>query len=329
MGASRRFPSLFIGLATLFLTTVTVFAGDPGTPLADTSAVSDQQAGSVLFYNVYTSSASNPGVENTRINITNTSSVAPAIVHLFFIDGASCSPADSVICLTANQTASFSTGDLDPGTSGYIVAVAIDENGCPTKFNFLIGDEYVKFASGHAANLGAEAVAAIEVLPCNDVEPLTRLNFDGVQYGRLPATVAVDNIQSRVDGNDTLLILNRPSGNLAVGADAIGAVAGILYSDDESPYSFTFTSNQCQTKFIITNTTPRTAPRFTTVVPSGHSGWIKLYTYRENVPLLGATINFNPSASASPAAFNQGSNLHKLKLTNSSIIIPVFSPSCS
>src|SRR5262249_7045370 len=157
-----------------------------------------------------------------------------AIVHIFFIDGSSCSPADNVLCLTANQTASFTTGDLDPGTAGYIVAVATDENGCPIKFNYLIGDEYLKFASGHEGNLGAEVVGAIEDLRCNDVSPLTTLNFNDIQYGRLPATIAVDNIQSRVDGNDTLVVINRPSGNLAIGADTLGTVGGIMYSDDET-----------------------------------------------------------------------------------------------
>src|SRR5215471_16008067 len=62
----------------------------------------------------------------------------------------------------SNQKASFTTSDADPGTRGYIVAVAVDGlTGCPANFNFLIGDEYVKYASGHAANLGAEAIAAI------------------------------------------------------------------------------------------------------------------------------------------------------------------------
>jgi hypothetical protein len=328
MGASRRLSSLFIGLTFLFLATATAFAADPGLPIPDDSAVSDQRAGSVLFYNVYTSSATNPGTENTRINITNTSTRDSISVHLFFIDGASCSPADSVICLTANQTAAFTTGDLDPGTSGYIVAVATDSNGCPIKFNYLIGDEYVKFATGHAANLGAEAVGAIDLTPCSDVDPLRTLNFDGVSYGRLPATVALDNIASAVDGNSTLVILDRPSGNLAVSADPLGAVGGLLYNDEENAFSFTFTSSQCQFRFVVSNTTPRTAPRFSTVVPAGRTGWMKFYTFRDNVPLLGAAINLHSGATSAATAFNQGHNLHKLRLTNSSITIPVFPPNC-
>ncbi|MGH9769589.1 MAG: hypothetical protein ACREAB_19355 [Blastocatellia bacterium] len=328
MGNSRRL-SLFLMVLTAFLlVSVTALAADPGDPFPESSALSDQSAGSVLFYNIYTSSAASPTAENTRINITNTSALAPISVHLFFIDGATCNPADSTICLTANQTASFYAADLDPGTTGYIVAIATDESGCPIKFNFLIGDEYVKFASGHAANLGAEAVRGINVLPCSDTEPLHRLNFNDNEYGRLPATVAIDNLPSRADGNDTLVILNRPSGNLAVGADSIGAVVGLLYNDAENGYSFSFTTNQCQIKFSVNDTVPRTVPRFSTIVPAGRTGWMRLFTYNDNTPLLGAVINRNEAATESPAAYNQGHNLHKLRLTNSSVTIPVFPPNC-
>lgn len=325
MRTSRRYTSLALILAALVLMSVSVFAGDPGEPLDDKSPVSDQKAGSVLFYNIYTSSVTSPTTENTRISITNTSANHAVRVHLFFLDGSSCSPADSMLCLTANQTASFLASDFDPGTMGYIVAVAVDENGSPVRHNFMIGDVYVKFDSGHAANLGAEAVGAHKPPGYDDTAFSVTLNFDGYEYGQLPATVAVDNIPSRVDGNDTMLIINRPSGNLATGADAIGTIAGILYNDAENAFSFSFSTNQCQIKFSVTNTAPRTAPRFTTVVPTGRTGWIKLFTYT-GAPLLGSVINLNRSVS--PAAFNQGHNLHKLRLTNSSISIPVFPPSC-
>ncbi len=41
--------------------------------------------------------------------------------------------------------------------------------GCPVNFNFLIGDEFVKLSSGHAANLAAESFAALTGTPpvCN------------------------------------------------------------------------------------------------------------------------------------------------------------------
>ena len=42
-----------------------------------------------------------------------------------------------------------------------------------------------------------------------------------------------------------------------------------------------------------------------------------------------AAINFNPNAETNTAAFSQGHNLHKLRLTPAaSVTIPVFPPSC-
>src|SRR5262249_826179 len=122
----------------------------PGNPFPDTSEVSDQKAGSVLIYNFYTSSparADHATPHHIRQNM-------PAAIPRFFVAGGSCSVADSFLCLTPNQTASFKASDLDPGTSGYLVAVAVDiDTGCPISFNCLIGDEYVKLGAGHAANL--------------------------------------------------------------------------------------------------------------------------------------------------------------------------------
>lgn len=330
MRTSRLFSSCLLTLAALLALSATSLAADPGVPFPADGAVNDQKPGSLLIYNVYSSSATNPGLENTRINITNIANVDVS-VHIYFIDGTSCSPADVFVCLTQNQTASFRASDFDPGTMGYIVAMATDQFGCPIVQNSLIGDLYVKFASGHAANLGAEAVAAdLRGLPaCSPDATMATLAFNGTQYDRLPATVAVDNLPSSMDGNDTLLILNRVSGDLAVGADRLGAIFGFLYNDAENPYSFGITSNQCQLKISITNTTPRTTPRFTTVVPAGRSGWMKLYAVTGNTPLLGAVINYNPAASASPTAFSGGHNLHKLTLVPAATIsVPIFPANC-
>lgn len=333
MRTSRYFSSLLFTLGALLLLAANSFAADPGTPFTADGVVNDQKPGSVLIYNIYTSSPTSPATENTRISITNTSTSSPVAVHLFFIDGTSCSPADSVLCLTQNQTASFRASDFDPGTVGYIVAVAIDNNGCPIRHNFLIGDEYVKFSSGHESGLAAESISALfttAVLPgCDETSTTAQLVFNGTNgYDRLPQTVALDNIPSRVDGNDTMVILNRISGNFAIGAETLGAIAGILYNDTENAFSFTFTQNACQKKFSITNSEPRTAPRFTTVVPTGRTGWMKFYTFT-GTPLLGSAINFNPAASASPTAYNHGHNLHVLRTVNSAVAtVPVFPPNC-
>ncbi len=302
----------------------------PGLAPDAKSEVSDQKAGSVLIYNIYTSNAASPLSQNTRVNLTNIDPSRSAFVHLFFVDGSNCSVADSVICLTPNQTTSFLTSDIDPGVTGYIVAVAVDSRGCPINFNNLIGDAYVKFSTGHSANLGAEAVSAIAggLALCDQNSVTARLNFDGVSYNRLPRALALDNILSLADGNNTLLVLNRIGGDLTSGAATLTNIFGVFYDDTEMGASFTFTPGVCQFRSSITNTFPRITSRFAQFVPSGRSGWLKLFPTSDQA-ILGAAINFNPNNEDAAGAFNQGHNLHKLTLTSSAVYtIPVFPPSC-
>jgi hypothetical protein len=305
-------------------------AADPGAPYPASSEVSDQKAGSLLIYNIYTSNASGGNTQNTRVNITNTNLTNAAFVHLFFVS-ADCTIADSYVCLTPAQTASFLASDVDPGTKGYIVAFAVDNLGCPINFNFLIGDEYVKFASGHAANLGAEAFAAQGVLPCDTGAPAQDLNFTGAAggYNKLPRTLAVSNFPSRADGNDTMIIVNAIRGNYAVGAGSTGTLFGVLYDDAEAPFSFSL-NGACQVMGSLSDSFPRTTPRLSQIIPAGRSGWLKLYNLTTDVGILGAVINFNASANAQANAFNGGRNMHKLTLTAGTVTVtvPIFPPSC-
>lgn len=303
----------------------------PGPFYPARSEVTDQKAGSVLVYPVYTSSVADPK-QNSRLSITNTHPNLPGFVHLFFVAD-NCSVSDAFICLTPNQTTTFQASDLDPGTTGYLVAVASSGvTGCPVNFNYLIGDEYVKFASGHAANLGAEAISAIAGsgfwASCNNNSVSAVLAFDGVSYNRLPYVVAVDSIGSRADGNDTMLVLDRIGGDLRTGPSGLGAVFGVFYNDAEASLSFTLNSASCQFRFIVNNTVPRITPRFDQFVTAGRSGWMRLYQ-RDGAAMLGSVINFNANAGTNAGAFNQGHNLHHLTLTDTaSYIIPVFPPSC-
>jgi hypothetical protein len=311
-------------------TTISCAALGPGTLPSAASPVSDQKAGSVLVFNLYSSNAASPNTQNTRFSLTNIHPSQSANVHLFFVDGAACSVADLYICLTPNQTTSFLASDIDPGTTGYLVAVAKNKDGCPINFNYLIGDEYVKLSSGHAANLGAEAFSALAGgLPaCNADSTTAVLNFDGVSYNLAPRVLAVDSIGSRADGNDTLLVVNRLGGNMATGAQTLTSLFGLLYDDTEIGYSFTFTPGTCQVRGSITNSFPRTTPRVDSVIPAGRAGWMRLWS-QTDAALLGAAINFNSNAGVSSGAFNQGHNLHKLTLTGvASLTVPVFPPNC-
>jgi len=332
MRTSRNLTGAILSILALAMMSMAALAADPGAPFPQESEISDQKAGSLLIYNFYSSSATASNTENTRINLTNTSDNSAAFVHLYFVAN-SCTVADAFICLTATQTTSFLTSDFDPGFQGYIVAVAVDGvRGQPVRFNYLIGDEYIKLASGHSANLGAEAFSKLtDANVISTDETLAALFFDGQilagSYNRAPRVLAADNIPSRVDGNDTLIILNRVGGSLSIGAASIGSIFGLLYDDAENVLSFT-TSGGCQKRFSITNTEPRTVPRFETFIPSGRSGWMKLWASAD-VGIVGASINYNANAGAQANAFNGGHNLHKLTLSaTSNYVVPVFPPSC-
>ncbi len=296
-------------------------------PGGGVSPLSDQKPGSVLLYPVYTSSA-DATKQNTRISLTNTHTLLSAQVHLFFVDGDTCSVADAFICLTPNQTTTFLASDLDPGTTGYVIALAVNLAGCPTSFNYLIGDEYVKFASGHAGNLGAESVPAIAGGLTVCAGSTAEVRFDGVNYAPLPRVVALDNVGSRADGNDTLLVLDRIGGDLLTTAATLTNVFGILYNDSETSLSFSISPRTCQYRSSLTNNFPRTTPRFEQFIPAGRSGWLKLSSTSDQA-LIGASVNFNANSAASGGAFNGAHNLHKLTLTTAaSYTVPVLPVSC-
>jgi hypothetical protein len=291
------------------------------------AALSDQKPGSVLLYPVYTSSV-DPNIQNARISMTNVNPAATAYVHLFFVDGSSCSVADAFICLTPNQTISFLASDLDPGTTGYLVAIAVNRDGCPINFNYLMGDEYVKFSTGHQASLGAEAIPALagSVTACPGATVDVR--FDGVSYGFVPRTLALDNVGSRTDGNDTLVIINRIGGDLLTTAATLVNLFGQLYDDQEVILSFSVNPRTCQFRSTVSNNFPRTTPRFEQFVPAGRTGWFK-FAGIDDIGIFGAAINNNNNFAASGGAFRGGHNLHKLTFTSSMrYTIPVLPVSC-
>lgn len=311
----------------------TIFAAEPNKPErqgddARRSLAGDQRPGSLLVYNIYTSSPTDAGKQDTDISMTNINMARSAFVHIFFVAD-SCSVADSYICLTPNQTASFLASDVDPGTKGYIIAYATDDKGCPFSFNYLIGSEFVKLESGHAAGLGAESYAALYngTLPgCSAADATARIALDGNRYNAAPRVLAVDKIPSVVSGNSTMLIINSLEGDLAIGVRPIGSFGGTLFNDAESAFSFS-TTGPCQFRSVMSDAFPVTIPVFSQVIPSGRTGWMRLMA-RDERAISGAVINFHPNAATQKNAFNGGHNLHHISYTTGGFLTPVFPPSC-
>jgi hypothetical protein len=328
-------------MCALVMMASAAFAADPGLTYPAASELSDQKAGSVLFYVLYTSSTTSPNTTNTQVSITNTSSSSAAFVHLFFV-AQSCSVADRFICLTAGQTSRFTTYDEDPGIQGYLVAVAVDGvNGCPISFNFLIGDAFIK-AGTHQANLGAEAFSALyqgihpacgtvgaqEAVSQQVIPGLVVLQFDGIQYNKGGKVLAVASVPSFLDSNDTRLVVVRVGGDLVAGPRNIGTIFGLTFNDAEQGFSWSINVG-CQLFARLTNDFPRTVPRFTEIIPQNQTGWIKFWTLGPGGPaIIGAVLNANPNAGTAASAFNGGHTLHKLTLTNDAATMPIFPPTC-
>ncbi|NOT59620.1 MAG: hypothetical protein HOP19_05270 [Acidobacteria bacterium] len=338
------------------VTTVTQPILGPGQCYPPGSSVSTTKPGSILIFPFYASSPTSSNDTNTRVSMTNTHPTRGIAMHLFFIDGATCSVADSYACLTANQTVTFLMSDVDPGTSGYIVAVASSgpdnfgegqNTGCPISFNFLIGHQSIKLPVSSTGTIGntvlartrvqteleAESVAAEFGSPvpgCDPSSPTAVLRFNGQPdgYNRLPRVLAASSIASRADGNSTFLVVNRVGGDLSSGAATLGSLFGFLFDDAETSYSFTLAAPTCQLRGTLSGTFPRTTPRIDTIISSGRTGWMKIWGTTD-IGITGAIINNNVNVDSAASAFDGGHKLHKLTFTSSAVLtVPVFPPSC-
>lgn len=305
----RRFINLTLVVCALAMFGTVAFAQYP----IGQSSIGDMKPGSVLFYSRYSSNPANPSMGDTQINITNVNQNTAAQVHLFMVDGATCSIADSFVGLTPNQTASFLVSDYDPGISGYIVAVAVGGGG-PTQFNSLIGSEFIRETNGTTAYLQAMTVAKRSA---GDVQPdgngQTVLNFNGVDYEQLPNALAVATFNSQtVDSN--MLSIFSPSTNLMIGGVASTSVFTLLYNDAEVALSSSFTVNcYLYNSFVALFNRGGGINRH---VPSGRTGWIRMTA--SSRPILGSVFGKGP-------VFVGGHNLHALSLLPSySIIVPSF-----
>jgi hypothetical protein len=319
----RNFLRPFLALLALIVMASTASAADPGVPLPTITEPSDSRPGTVLFNPFYTSNAINPALGDTRMSITNHSPFNVAF-HIFLIDGASGSAADFFICLTPKQIGTMLASELDPGTTGYSIAVPVNSFGIPLG-RVVESDGQVCTINPDGTQTYRKCKVIVSLfdglLPGVDQNSVTAdLVFDGLTgYGRLPRTLVLD-VPSSADAR-TQIVISRIGGNLVTGMGNIGPIFGLLFDDSETPFSFTFNANSSQFIGVLSDSFPRTVPRLSSVIPAGRIGWMKFRTTEDNVGILGSM--------ESRGQFGGGLNLSHLTLSSRVVLtIPIVPPSC-
>jgi len=296
------------------------FRTGPGEPVPYGIGPSYNLPGSLLVWPYYVSSTTTPTID-TRINLINFSDQRAAFVHLFFIDGVSCSVADRFICLTANQRTSFSIRDEDPGIRGFLVAVTVDFNGCPQQ-GIVYGDAFIRNGEQVGA-YQATHFGQLRPVLCDPNASFVQLNLDGLDYSKAFGTVILPTLLNPAQGTTTAVLV-RVGGDLHSTIGPIGTLFGILYNDVEEAISYTLNGG-CQYIFNFGQPDPRTVPRFPTFISPGTTGWTKLWSV--SAPQRGLAGIFLITAAANENT-RAGYAIPAGSLVNTSYILPVFPPSC-
>jgi len=287
----------------------------------------DQKTGSILIYNFYKTDITRADTE-TEIGVTNTHQNRSAGVHFFFVSQSNCSVKEAYFNLASNQTTTFRASDFDPSGSGYVIAVAVDgKTGAPISHNFLTGSEFIKTATGHGGRLSAAPIIALFEGTAPGVAAgaeTATINFDGSAsgYSRIPQALTIDNLTSRADGNDTIVVANRIGGNLAARAASFGTLSGTVYNRAGAKFPFSMKVNSCQMQAPLSGLVPNTDA----AIPAGQTAGMNLSDAGADLGLLGVALNANNRS----ASFADARNFNSATLSaKNSLVIPTKVPASS
>jgi hypothetical protein len=269
------------------------------------ASLNDQKPGSLLLFHRYSSNASNSQREDTQITLTNAHPAINAYVRMFLVAGSSCQVNELQLCLAPQQSTNFLMSDLDPGTRGYLMAVATDATGKPVQFNWLTGNAIIK-NNGQSLSLNAYAVSKRDgAVVTPGADNLAELVFDDSNYDRLPSQLAFEGVPSQANGaNATTMTLYRPLANFATGSMSVTAqLTGRSTSAPATP-TVGSVSVACYSDTPVSNLrlSPVTSAN---LLPSGTSAWF-IGSVADGKPLLGVQLNagaFNGGFSARPLAY--------------------------
>jgi hypothetical protein len=281
--------------------------------VSSATLLGDQKPGSILFFNRYTSNASNPPREDTTINLTNTNPAAGVNVRLFLINGATCEPQKVEVCLAAQQTVSYLMSDLDPGIKGYIVAIAVNQLGEPIQFNWLSGNTVVRQSAANIGRSFTAMVSAIAIAKRKEGELKAGQNneaemvFDDVVYDRLPLQNAFDGVPSQANAaNATTFSFYRPLASLNGGpTNATVQISGWGTNQlNQVVSSAGSVSTACYGDFPVSQLRLTPTP-IAQLLPAGATAWFAAST-ADAQPLLGVQLNsglFNSGGNARATSF--------------------------
>ena len=282
--------------------------------------------GSILFFPIYTSIQGDSQHQDAVIRVTNTHSSQDAIVHAFFALGDNGGVADAFL-IVPGETVAFNASDVDSGSTGCLVFVAVDANGNPTNFNYLTGQYDIRFASGHGGNnLNAKAIRALSTVAPDPSAKTADLNFNGLDYEFLPKTLQASNLPSVADGNDTTIIVSRLGGDLGSYMAPLGDLAGILRSQAMTPYNWTATVAAPAIQMIqtLSGTFPGTNPSYLGIVPAGQKGTTTVWGMPQNTKgIFGVSLNYNATT---PSTSGQNFDIVEQLTGEVTITMPIFMP---
>lgn len=310
-------------------------------------AVSDQKPGSLLVFPYYNTQLVGGVQNNARIAITNTSETTTVFVHMFFLEGSTCTPSDFFICLTANGGVTMFANDIDPLNVGYIIAVAVSgTDGTPTSPNSLIGNAFINATIGtdlYIGNYSAESFAAFGTPSVNAGGTATLLFNGGPTlaapangYDQVPNQFAIQ-IRNATDAPGQRIVTAGLSGNMTIddptnaghsavsGAGQVGT--GRVISEAEIPYSFNrFLSPGCQAITAIATNSPRLSAPLATIIPNNETGQMK-FGVGAAVGLIMTPQSTNLLAQRPYVGIR---TLHKTATVTTTLTIPTFvPPSCA
>ena len=298
----------------------------PGLPLvgsnAAKSAVSNTKAGSALFFHKYASDNANPSGVNTLISLTNTNPRDGVTARVFFVRD--CTVINQFVSLAANQTRTLLASAEDPGKTGYIVAVAVNSQGIPSQFNWLIGAASLRDAQGHEASYNAVGVAKRTGGPVASVAGgVAEMKFDDIEYDRLPQRIALDNIKSQdANGERTDVAIYSPLPDLSAASGQTTRITATSYEQNGTSHP-----SVVDTPCVLSAPASAiwTNPPINSYITTNNPGWGSFAATTVDgipVPLLGLSL----TDGASVAQRNARQMQVLSRLDTFSIKVPVSNP---